>query len=201
MEDLLNLKEAKDLLGWAASRNPGAWVAHSQTVARAAGTIARACGMDERRCEALGLLHDIGRYRGKASFEHVIAGYDLMMEKGWPSAARVCLTHSFPLQDIRVYHGTIDCSPEDYERAKGLLARVVYDDEIRLIQLCDAISLPTGVTVMDKRLLEVGMRHGLSPETTRKWQAFLDLKALFDKRCRQNIYRLFSDEMTRDLFG
>ncbi len=201
MKELPNIGEAEKLLAWALSKNPGQWGAHSRTVARAARTIALACRMNAQRCEVLGLLHDIGRYVGKVAFTHVVAGYDLMMLKGYPSAAKVCLTHSFPLQDIAAYNGQIDCAPQDFVRVKGLLAEVEYDDEMRLIQLCDAISLPTGVTIMETRLLEVGLRHGLSQITARKWQTFMELKALFDRRCGQNIYQLFSDEITKDLFS
>lgn len=157
--------------------------------------------MDEERCYVLGLLHDIGRYKGKNALRHVILGHDLMMAKGYQKAAAVCLSHSFPVQDIRVYSGINDCSGEETERISRLIANAAYDDEIRLIQLCDAISLPQGVTLMERRLFDVGMRHDFEPLTKSKWQEFFRIKEYFDQKCRQNIYRLFKEEIIRDLFS
>ena len=195
------LQEAKRLLDWALERNPGPWGAHCETVARAAHRIASACGMAAERCRVMGLVHDIGRFVGRAGVRHVIAGYDLMMEKSWPDAARACLTHSFPVRDLAAYNGEIDCTAEECARLTHLLDQAVYDDEVRLIQLCDAISLPTGVTLMEKRLMDVGLRHGLSRTTADKWRAFLSIKAHFDALCGQNIYQLFQDEVIEGIFS
>ena len=104
-------KTAEELLLWAEPKNPGPWVAHSRTVARAAEVIARACGLDADIAYALGLLHDIGRYEGARDLHHIMAGYALLMEKGYSAAARICLTHSFPCQDFHEYSGQYtDCS-------------------------------------------------------------------------------------------
>lgn len=199
--DVPTVKEAEALLAWAGEQNPGLWVSHVKTAARAAGTIAKHCGMDENRCYALGLMHDVGRYEGKSALRHAIAGYDLMMSKGWGKAAAVCLTHSFPLPNINVYIGKNDCSKADSQRIIRLLGEIEYDEEIRLIQLCDAISLPHQVTVMEKRLIEVALRHSVEPAIVQKWQRFLELKDLFDKKCGQNIYSFFQAEISADLFS
>lgn len=199
--DVPNVYEAEALLAWAGEQNPGLWVSHVKTAARAADIIAKHCGMDEHRCYALGLMHDIGRYEGKNALRHAIAGYDLMMSKGWGKAAAVCLTHSFPLADIKAYIGKNDCSKTDTQRIIHLLGEIEYDDEIRLIQLCDAISLPNHVTVMEERLIEVAIRHGVESTVIQKWRRFLELKDLFDKKCGQNIYSFFQAEISADLFS
>ncbi|WP_315072598.1 hypothetical protein [uncultured Clostridium sp.] len=70
------------------------------------------------------------------------------------------------------------------------IKNTVYDDYDRLIQLCDAISLPNGACIMEKRLIDVALRHGLPDFTIDKWKAFLDLKKYFDKLCDCNVYTL-----------
>ncbi len=193
--------EAEELLAWAAGRNPGPWVDHSKTAARAARQIAMACGMNPERCHVLGLLHDIGRYEGATALRHVLAGHDLMLDRGYAKAAQVCLTHSFPDKDINQFSGAMDCDAEQLGRIRRLLEQAAYDDEIRLIQLCDAISLTNGVCLMEKRLVDVALRHGVHDGTMRKWQSFLALKEYFDKRCGFNLYSLFRQEIISSLLS
>ncbi len=89
----------------------------------------------------------------------------------------------------------------EYDRYAALLQQVEYDDELRLIQLCDAICLPDRVTLMEVRLMEVALRHGTTATSVPKWQAFLDIKKDFDRKCGQNLYRLFGDEIVKGLFS
>lgn len=65
-----------------------------------------------------------------------------------------------------------------------------YDDYDRLIQLCDAISLPDGACIMEKRLVDVALRHGLPEFTLKKWRAFMETKEYFDELCGCNVYSL-----------
>jgi hypothetical protein len=200
-KDLPSPQQAKELLDWAARLNPGPWVSHACTAARAARTIAHACDMDAGRCHTLGLLHDIGRYEGRTALRHVLAGYELMMAQGYEKVARVCLSHSFPVKNLAFYNGCNDCSAGETALIETLLEGTDYDDEIRLVQLCDAISLPGSVTLVERRLVDVGLRHGVSPDSPLKWRAFLELKAYFDRRCQTNVYRLFAREVRLDIFG
>lgn len=157
--------------------------------------------MDANRCFILGLLHDIGRYIGPSGLLHTLEGYRILMQKGWDKPAIICLTHSFPIKDLEYFNGLNDCTPEDTRIIVDLLEQSVYDDEVKLIQLCDAISLPGGVTIMERRLADVMMRHGADHHTPLKWRAFFDLKRHFDQRCGQSVYSLFRNEIEKDLFG
>ncbi len=89
--------EAERLLSWASEQNPGIWVDHCKTVARAAETIASKCGLDVNRAYISGLLHDIGRYEGVRKLHHVYAGYELLKGKGYNEISEICLSHSFPV--------------------------------------------------------------------------------------------------------
>ena len=170
--------------------NPGPWIAHSQSVAENARLIAQRAGMDEQRAYLFGLLHDIGRRAGVTGIRHIFDGYDYMTALGQPEVARICLTHSFPLPDIRAFNGRMDCTREQLAFLQDFLSRNPYDDYDRLIQLCDAISLPSGACIVEKRLVDVALRHGVTELSIEKWKAFLQLKKQFDRKCGCSIYSL-----------
>ena len=190
---MLNRIEAAALLDWAHAQNPGPWRAHSLHVARAAGAIAEKCGMDGERAWVLGALHDVGRYEGVRGLHHAVAGYALLMEKGDPGAARVCVTHSFPDGRLEHFNGRRDVSPEEEVFLRRFLAENVPDDFDRLIQLCDAICTVQGVCLMEKRLVDVALRHGLEPGLDEKWRAFLNLRRDFERRMGASVYSLFDE--------
>ena len=109
---MISLQQAQRELQQAAAMNPGPWIAHSQSVAENARLIAQRAGMDEQRAYLFGLLHDIGRRAGVTGIRHIFDGYDYMTALGQPEVARICLTHSFPLPDIRAFNGRMDCTGE-----------------------------------------------------------------------------------------
>jgi len=184
--------EAISLLKDAETQNPGLWAEHSKVTASTAKLIAEKCpSIDEDTAFTMGLLHDIGRYDGWKHFTHILDGYHYLMKLGYTDAASICLTHSFPISEVGTYHGEIDCSTEDVEFVSSYLINHKYSDYDKLIQLCDAISLPHGTVLMEKRLVDVVMRYGLAEWTLRKWKAYFDLKQYFDELAGCNIYSLF----------
>lgn len=191
---ILTITEAERELRLAAQMNPGPWEKHSMSVARNARLIAdkvnsfAAGGMDCDKAYVMGLMHDIGRRAGITGILHIFDGYDYMMGMGQEEIARICLTHSFPLKDVNTFFGKYDCSPEQKIFLQQYLDKLEYDDYDMLIQLCDAISLPNGACIMEKRLVDVAFRHGLKDFTLDKWRAFLNVKKYFDELCGYNIY-------------
>lgn len=188
--------EAEKELEVSSQMNPGQWVRHSRSVAENAKLIAAQIeSMDESQAYVMGLLHDIGRRAGNKALLHTFDGYDYMYSINQPKIARICLTHSFPIQDIHTFFGRFDCTQEQKEFLENYLKQVTYDEYDRLIQLCDAISLPNGACIMEKRLVDVALRHGLPECTIEKWKAFMELKKHFDKLCGCNIYTLLPNVM------
>lgn len=187
---MLTVKEAGELLELGNERNPGPWKRHSLSAAENARLIGQKAGMDGEKAYVMGLLHDIGRREGVTAIRHIFDGYDYMMSLDQPEIARICLTHSFPERDIRTYFGAYDCSEEQLEFLRGVVENKAYDDYDRLIQLCDAISLPDGACIMEKRLVDVALRHGLPKFTLKKWRAFMETKKYFDELCGCNVYSL-----------
>ena len=50
------------------------------------------------------------------------------MSRGWDEVARVCLTHSFPIQDVDADIGKKDVTAGQYEFIRSCLNRLEYDD-------------------------------------------------------------------------
>jgi len=195
-------EEAEGLLRWAQGKNPGPWVSHSQVVARAAETIAKTAGLDVDRAYISGLLHDVGRYEGVRGLHHVYAGYELLKGKGHDTLAEICLSHSFPYQDLDAFSGgDYDCTAEELTVITSYLAAAVYSDYDKLIQLCDGLGTAQGVCLMEKRLLDVTRRYGFNGFTVKKWNAFFSLKCYFDQLAACNIYDLFYDEIREVTFS
>jgi HD superfamily phosphodiesterase len=183
--------DADSLLQWAAELNPGQWVLHSQLVGEAARVIANSVqGMDADLSEVAGILHDIGRRYPLRSIRHCIDGYKIMMENGYPFIARICITHSFQIKDIESYSGKHDISQEEAIFISKYLQEIDYSDYDLLIQLCDALVDGKGYCLIEKRLVDVAIRNGLSPLIIEKWKKIIELKTYFEKKIGCSIYSL-----------
>ena len=184
-----NLEEAKEIVKEAECLNPGPWVQHVEYAAKAAYNIAKEIdGLDENIAYVLGYLHDIGRRESVSSLRHIIDGYNYLMGNGYDDAARICLTHSFPCQNLKAYMGKWDCTEDELKFIKNYLDKVEYNDYDKLIQLCDALALPTGFSLIEKRLLDVVIRHGVSELFQEKVIATLDTQKYFEKKMGKSIY-------------
>ncbi len=186
------IDQARLYLEEAEMRNPGPWVAHSLHVAEAAEIIAeKSSTLDRNKAYILGLLHDIGRREGITGMRHVFDGYRYLTGAGYPDAARICLTHSFPVKDIRSGSSQWDCNENEMLEIQEYLESITYNDYDRLLQLCDSIALPTGYCLLEKRLVEVLMRYQNYNEfTLPKWAAYFEIKQYFEKSLGCTIYDL-----------
>ena len=188
---MLTPEQAERELKIGAELTPGPWEQHSLSVGHNARLIAQKVpGMDADKAYVMGILHDIGRRAGIKGILHIFDGYDYMMSIGQPEIARICLTHSFPIKDVDTFIGKMDCTSEQKAFLKTFLEENEFDDYDILIQLCDAISLPNGACIMEKRLIDVALRHGLPPFIMDKWRAFMNTKKHFDALCGCSIYTL-----------
>jgi hypothetical protein len=86
--------------------------------------------------------------------------------------------------------GEWDCSQEEYNLVNDLLSNIEYAAYDRLIQLCDAVSLPTGFCLIEKRMVDVGLRYGVNGYTVERWKAHLQVQREFEEAIGQSIYRL-----------
>jgi len=77
---------------------------------------------------------------------------------------------------------------EERKFVKDYLAGIEYTEYDRLIQLSDALALPSGFCLIEKRLMDVALRYGLNDYTLLKWKATLNLQQEFEQAIGQSIY-------------
>jgi len=205
MEELIlnvpSQEEAKIILEEGSKLNPGPWVDHSLNTGKAAQLIAREDkDLDENTALVLGMLHDIGRRYGVTSMRHSIDGYKFATEKGYDLWARICITHSFPVKNINAVFGKWDCSEAEYKFVKEYLDNIEISTYDKLIQMCDALALPTGYCLMEKRMLDVAMRHGVNEYTIEKWKATFEIQKYFEERIGKSIYSVLPN-VVENTFG
>ena len=178
----------------AGEMNPGKWVDHSLHVAMAAEHIANAVGtLDADKAYVCGLLHDIGRRTGVCAVRHIIDGYDYCSSRGWDEAARICLTHSFPVKDLEMDIGKKDITQEQYRFIKAYLERIEYDDYDKLIILCDSLGAADGFCILEKRFVDTTRRYGVFPFTVERWNKTYEYQRYFEQLAGQSVYRLLPD--------
>lgn len=188
---LLTRATAERALEQAWESNPGPWADHARYVALACQNIALRCPhLDGDQAYIYGILHDIGRYAGVSSERHLIDGYRYCMERGWEKAAQICISHAFMIQDIATSIGVFDMPAEDKAFIESFLKSAVYDDYDLLVQLCDALALPSGFCLLEKRFVDVTIRYGIHPATVDRWKAVLAIKTHFEKRMGCSIYEV-----------
>jgi hypothetical protein len=186
-----NKKQAIEWLNEAETQNPGPWVQHSLFVAQAAEEIAaRHPRLNAEWAFVFGCLHDIGRRAGVFDMRHILDGYYFLTAQGFDDAARICLTHSFPIKNIKAAAAKWDCSPQEMDFITRTLSECEYNEYDRLIQLCDALALPSGYCLIEKRLVDVALRHGVNEYSVPRWKAYLELQKEFEAAIGQSIYPL-----------
>lgn len=186
---LLTREIAVQALKKAHSANPGLWSKHSRYVAMACESIAKRCPhLNSDEAYIYGLLHDIGRYAGVGSERHLIDGYRYCMQQGWKKAAQICISHAFMIQDINTAIGVFDMSSEDKAFIAQFVKTAVYDDYDYLVQLCDALALPTGFCLLEKRFVDVAIRYGMQPAMIDRWKTVLEIKTYFEEMLGCSVY-------------
>lgn len=173
------------------------WVLHSICVGDSARIIAHALGIDEDYAAALGYIHDIGR---KISHpRHVIEGYHYMLESGYPEEASICLTHSFINNNIHLVAGGEVKAGDTRDFIEGYLNNrdlSLYDN---IIQMCDLLCLPTGITTLERRLLDIYSRKGIHSNTLAHYENALRLKSKLESLLGCSLYSLFDTLSEEDI--
>jgi hypothetical protein len=184
---MLLLEEGKKL-------NPGPWIEHSLNAGKAAEIIAKNCNdLNSDVALILGMLHDIGIRYGATQMKHTLLGYNYLMEKGYYKVAKICLTHSFDCHNIEYTFANYDnFNSEEYNFLQNYIETIEYDDYDKLIQLCDALALPSGYCLMEKRMVDVALRHGVHEHIIDKWRQTFNTKSYFEEKMGKSIYSVLS---------
>lgn len=176
----LTIEKANNYLIEASKKNDDEWVGHSYSVGMAAYLLAqRVPQLDAELAGSYGLLHDIGRglCHKDMKIMHIFAGYRYLLAEGYTQAARICLTHSFPVRDIKSVTGVWDCSETDYVFLTKYLQDIEYNPYDKLIQLCDNLGMAEGIVPLEKRLVDIIRRYGLdAANVSDRWAALFAIK-------------------------
>jgi hypothetical protein len=70
----------------------------------------------------------------------------------------------------------------------------------QLVQLCDALALPSGPCLIEKRLVDVALRHGFNALTCSKWQATFSLEQQLCTALGASIYTVLPG-VVQNTFG
>lgn len=214
----MNYREkAEELFSWALEQPRASvdWQNHSKDVAKVCEKIAEKAGMDSDLAYAKGLLHDFYKAIERDNeieleingekvpgMTHPFNGYRLLMEKGFPEAARTALTHTFYNLD-EFFEGGFDkrLLPEDKELLKKWISEQdetglePYDNYDLLVQLADNMASWRGIMTINDRFCDILMRHPVSnPQGGLK--KLYEIKDYFDEKIGGSIYELFKDEIT-----
>lgn len=111
---------------------------------------------------------------------------------GYPAAAKICLTHSFPSRDF--CDEDYASYPADWlEWAHRELAKVTYDDYDRLIQLCDMFFEGMQMVDFETRFSGIVRRYNLKPEDVENLRKNAERNlAYFEAKIGVGIYQLLN---------
>lgn len=173
------------------------WIEHQICVGNTAGIIAKALNLNEDFAKSLGYIHDIGKiygYNGDGALTHGIKGYEYIKDLGYDEEyASICITHSYLNNDIDCLSGNrSNKNGIAYVFQKEYVENHNYSDYDKLINLCD-LMCNQKVMTMEKRLIDLLMRHGIYETTPYHIEEALKLKKYFDDKLGFNVYKLFPD--------
>ncbi len=146
--------------------------------------------LDPLAAESAGLLHDIGRRFPGTNIRHCTDGYRIMRDRGFPFNADICISHCFLHRSLSSFTGKYDIDAKDEELISTFLAGHRFDEYDSLVQLCDAFTDGRGFCLIEKRLVDVALRYGLTDAVIEKWKLILDLKQHFDDLLGHSVYML-----------
>ena len=193
-------KEAKKILEIERQKvRNDSWILHSICVGNTAGVIAKALNLDEEYAKVLGYIHDIGKRFGLNSHEgvipHAINGYNYLKKLGYSEEyAGICIKHSFLNNDINCLANDrdyTDSTNENYDFIKNYLLNeyTIYE---KIINLCD-LMCTTKLQTLEKRMMDLLMRHGVYKNTHYHLIEACKLKKYFDDLLGYNLYDLFPE--------
>lgn len=171
---------------------------HSTTVAQAARLLASfSPEIDENEAFQAGLFHDFGKFflSPEEIYLHPLLGYELMLQKGWPRIAAVCLTHPFPSLENKEYlahYCRADMTLQ--ERFESAFQSLPSDPGLQLlcslIQLCDKLAALDQFVSLESKFQWYAGKHDEQPCIVRHRQDLLDLKKRFDSLLGKDVYAI-----------
>lgn len=91
------------------------------------------------------------------------------------------------VKDISSSIGVFDMPPEDKEFMDRFVKEAIYDDYDYLVQLCDALALPTGFCLLEKRFVDVAIRYGYIQQLLNAGKQCWESRSILKKRWALNL--------------
>lgn len=164
--------------------NTTSWINHSVNVALTTYNLANMIGLNSNYAFIYGLLHDYGR-KYVHNFEHVIKGFEALVDLGYESEARSCLIHSFingkryclmESADSNFYLDENNNEKfKDYSQIDEIgkvLEYVKYNDYDRILNIADLMATSFGVVSSKNRIKDILTRRS-NLEEAPNWKYFL----------------------------
>lgn len=153
--------------------------------------------LDSEYAKVLGYVHDIGKkfQQHGGVLPHAINGYNYLKELGYDEDyAGICIKHSFLNNDIDCISNDRDETDKtnpNYQFVKDYIKQeyTIYE---KIINLCDLMCTQKVMTV-DKRMIDLLLRHGVFTKTHYHIEEACKLKEYFDKQLGYNLYNLFPE--------
>ena len=198
----LTSEEARNILEKERNAESERWIEHSINVGNSAGRIAKALAekginIDIEKTITFGYIHDIGKKYNEHGgvFTHAINGYNYIKELGYDEEyAGICIKHSFLNNDIDCLandRDETDKTNPNYKFFKNYI-RNKYSLEEKIINLCDLMCTTKTLTV-EKRMIDLLLRHGIFSKTHYHIEETIKLKDYFDNLLGYNLYDLFPE--------
>lgn len=196
-------KEARELLEQERNNSKDdRWIDHCICVGDSAGKIAKALqdkgiDVDVDKAITLGYIHDIGKRFNEHGgvFPHAINGYNYIKELGYDEEYDgICIKHSFLNNDIDCISNDrdeVDKTNPNYNFVKEYIKKE-YSIEEKIINLCDLMCTTKTLTV-EKRMIDLLLRHGVFAKTHYHIAETIKLKEYFDNLLGYNLYDLFPE--------
>lgn len=175
------------------------WIIHSKNVGDTASVIAKALELDDDYAKTLGYIHDIGKKFGWGNNDgvlpHAINGYKYIKSLGYDDDyAGICIKHSFLNNDIDCLandRDETDKSDKNYNFVKNYIESeyTIYE---KIINLCD-LMCKQKIETIDKRMMDLLLRHGVFNKTHYHIEQTIKLKEYFDNLLGYNLYNLFPE--------
>ena len=173
------------------------WILHSIYVGLACKRLAKALDLNQDYALKIGLLHDIGRKINHNN--HPIEGYLYLKELGYEDIARYSLTHSFLNNDITKTVGMGPKNKKNYEFINNYLTNIKKNIFDNIVHLSDLMCLDTGFTTIEKRILDIITRKGITENSYDHYIALNDFINWFELETKTNLYDLFPEIKKEDL--
>ena len=164
--------------------NTSSWINHSINAALVTYNLANMLGLDSNYAFIYGLLHDYGR-KYVHSFEHVIKGFEALIDMGYESESKACLIHSFINASryclMEVADSSFYLDENNKERFNDsskmddlclILGNTNYTDYDRILNIADLMATFSGIVSSKDRIKDIITRRN-NLEEAPNWKCFL----------------------------